>query len=163
MPQTTINDNPGRAYAGQIGEATAPRYCRSYAAEGAGILPGQPVVRGTAPATQVQAVANGDTINASTFAGFAVLETSRPEGGIADEDSVPVMAMGLMYVEVSGTVVAGNPVYVGNATAQLGDIDDATGTGLVICPGCYFEESGGSGDLVLISINLRTPLDTTSP
>lgn len=159
MPQTTINDNPGRAYAGQIGEATAPRYCRSYAAEGV-LVPGQPVLRGTDPATQAIAVANGDTIDASTFAGFAVLETSRPEGGIADEDSIPVMAMGLMYVEVSGTVVAGNPVFVGNATAQLGDIDDATGTGLVICPGCYFEESGESGDLVLISINLRTPLDT---
>lgn len=160
MPQTTIDTAPARAYAGQIGEAFAPRYCRSFAAEGAGILPGQPVVRGTDPAKQVQAVANGDTINASTFAGFAVLETSRPEGGIADEDGVAVMVQGLMYVEVSNTVAAGGLVYVGNATAQLGDIDDATGTGLVPCPGCYFEESGTSGDLVLISINIRTPLDT---
>lgn len=160
MPQTTIDTAPARAYAGQIGEALAPRYCRSAAAEGAGILPGQPVVRGTDPAKQAQAVANGDTINASTFAGFAVLETSRPEGGIVDEDGLAVMAMGLMYVEVTAAVVAGNPVFVGNATAQLGDIDDATGTGLVICPGCYFEESGADGDIVLISINLRTPLDT---
>jgi hypothetical protein len=159
MPQTTILDAPARGYAGQNAEPGAPCYKQSKVAEGAGIVAGQPVVRGTSN-MQAQAIANGDTINASTFLGFALLDTTRPPGGIADEDPVTVMVQGFMYVEVSANVVAGNPVFVGNATAQLGDIDDATGTGLVICPGCYFEESGSSGDLVKISINIRTPLDT---
>lgn len=159
MPQTSIADAPARAYAGQIAEPGAPRYTQSKVAEGAGILPGQPVLRGTSD-EQAVAVTNGATINASTFAGFAMLETSRPEGGITDEDPVPVVVMGVMYVLVTDAVSQGDLVYVGNATAQLGDIEGAAGTGLVPCPGCYFEEDGASGSLVRISINIRTPLDT---
>lgn len=157
MPQTVVQSAPARAYAGQIAEGGAPRYCQSKHAEGA-IVAGQPVLRGTGQ-NQARAIANGNTVNASTFLGFAVLETSRPVGGITDEDPLAVMVMGVMFVELSGTVTAGGLVHVGNATAQLGDVGPS-GTGMVPCPGCYFEEGGDAGDIVPISINLRTPLDT---
>lgn len=153
MPQTSISDAPARAYAGQLSEG-APRYCRSYAAEGA-IVAGQPVLFGTDPDTQVIAIADSDTLDATTFAGFAVLDTSRPPGGIADEDPVSVIRHGVVYLEVTGTVVAGNPVFVGNATAQLGDIDDAAGTGLTEALGCRFLQSGTSGDCVAVYVNLQ--------
>ena len=157
MPQTSVSEAPARAYAGQIAEGGAPRYCQSKHAEGA-IVAGQPVLRGTAQ-NQAIAIANGNTINASTFLGFAVLETSRPVGGIVDEAPLAVMVQGVMFVQLTGTVAAGGLVHVGSATAQLGDIGPS-GTGMVPCPGCYFEEGGDADDIVPISINLRTPLDT---
>lgn len=162
MPQTTVTSY-ARAYAGQVGEAHAPRYIRSARAEGSGLLPGQPALRGTDPAKQARAVEDGDTIDASTVLGWVVLETSRPVGGIADLDGASVLVKGVLYVEVSAAVTAGDLVFVGSTTATLGDIEGEAGTGLVPAPGAYFEESGEAGNLVLISVNVRKPLDTDTP
>lgn len=159
--QTTIDDAPARAYAGQIADQ-APRYCMSRRAEDVAttpILAGQPVLFGTDPNTQALAVTDGDTIDHSTLAGFVVLDTAR-----AFEDAPPkeggelsVMRMGTMRLLVTDDVSAGDQVYVGNATAQLGDIEGATGTGLVAVPGAMFLEDAASGDFALAHITLGAP------
>ena len=152
MPQTSVSAAPGKAFAGQIAD-TGPRFCKSCVAEGA-IVAGTPVLRGTDPDRQAIAIADSDTVDATTFLGWAVLETSRPldSGGdqIADEDTLAVLRKGRIFVQVTADVVAGNPVFVGNATAQLGDIDDATGTGLTQVPGAYFLTSASANGFAVV-------------
>jgi len=158
MPQTTILDNPPRALAGMIAEAGAPRYVRSKRAENVAtqaINAGQFVLRGTAD-DQAVAITDGATVDATTVAGVVLLETSRPleEAPPTEGDDLSVMRFGVVYLQVTAAVTAGNPVFVGNATAQLGDIDDATGTGLVQVPGCRFLESAAANGFAAAMINL---------
>lgn len=157
MPFTSVTDVP-KAFAGQrVG--LGPFKAESAKAEGA-VVAGQPVLRGTDRDSQAVAVTNGVTLDASTALGFVLLDTTRAANAassgadIEDGEMCAVLRNGEMYVEVTGTVVAGNPVWVGTATAQLGDIDDATGTGLTQFPGARFMESGTAGDLVRISLNM---------
>lgn len=159
MPQTTILDNPPRALAGMIAEAGAPRYVVSAAAEDVAtqaINAGQFVLRGTDPSAQALAITDGATVDATTVLGVALLETSRPleEAPPTEGDSLSVLRFGVVYLQVTADVVAGNPVFVGNATAQLGDIDDAAGVGLVQVPGCRFLESASASGFAKAMINL---------
>jgi len=151
MPQTSILSAPVAGYAGQKGDA-AFTYIRSGIAEGV-VVPGQPVLRGTDPDNQVAPLANGSTVDATTIAGFVCLDTAL-EGAPADEDVVQVMRVGTIWVSTSAAVTAGNPVYVGNATAQLGDIDDATGVGLALLPGARFLTSTTAAGLALVQVNM---------
>lgn len=154
MPQTSIAD-PAVAYAGMLTHQF-PEGKESRAAEGA-IVAGQPVLRGTDPDLQAIAIADGDTVDETTVLGFAVLHTSRAYDAtnpIADDDPVTVLRKGRIWVETSAAVTAGNPVYVGNATAQLGDIEDAAGTGLALMPGARFVNSNGGAGLALVEISL---------
>lgn len=154
MPQTSISD-PAVAYAGQNAEPGAPHYFRSATCEGsAAFTIGQPVLRGTEPGSQILPIANSDTVDATTVAGILLLETSRDSNPPVEYDVVPVMRKGVVYMLTSAAVAAGNPVYVGNLTAQLNDVDDATGTGLVVLPGARFLTSAGSGELALVQIDL---------
>jgi hypothetical protein len=156
--QTSVVD-PAIGYEGQIAQAFGPRDIRSGLAEASAtraIVAGQPVMRGTAD-NQVRAVVNADTISAVTVAGFAVLDTTRPPGELgegADSDGAPVAVMreGYLYLRVTADVSKGNPVCIGNATAQLGQIAGATGTGIVAYPGARFETSALSGGLALARI-----------
>ena len=124
----------------------------SFAAEG-GIDPGEAVIRGTNPDTQVKAVAA--TADISKVIGIAVHTHKDPnENGKYYEDgrSVSVMTSGDILVEVAGTVTAGG------AVAML--IDDTDGPGFyasteddtVTIPGMTYQESGDKGDLVTVRI-----------
>jgi hypothetical protein len=155
--QTTVAD-PGLGYEGQIAESFGPRDVRSALAEGLAtraIVAGQPVLRGTDPAVQARAILNGDTLDATTLAGWAVLDTTRPPAelaGGADSEGAPVAVMveGYLWVRVSAAVSAGDPVYVGTATAQLGDVEGAAGAGLTLCPGARFVTSADAAGLAKI-------------
>ena len=157
--QTVVAD-PEIGFEGQIAEVFSHKPdVRSGLAEASAtraIVAGQPVLRGTA-GQQVRAVVNADTISAATVAGFAVLDTTRPPdelGAGADSDGAPVpyMREGYMYLRVTAAVSRGNPVCVGNATAQLGQIAGATGTGIVAYPGARFESDADTGELALARI-----------
>ena len=152
MPQTSVLDAPQIAYPGQLADS-GPSDKASRFAEGAGILAGQPLLRGTDPAKQVVAITNGATLSAVTFGGWAVLDNVAryaEDGEIEDLRSLSVLKSGRMFVKVTAAVVAGNPVYVGTATAQLGNIDDATGTGLTIVPGARFETSAAADGYAVV-------------
>lgn len=152
MPQTSI-DPVGIGFVGQNVEPFYPGYSRSFAAEGE-VLAGQPVLRGTDPDSQCIAIANGDTVDATTLAGFVVKEKVREDSNVPDEKQARIMRKGVIYVTVTGAVVAGLSAFVGNATAQLGQITDGTGTGLVALPGSRFMTSAADGELAALEINL---------
>jgi hypothetical protein len=151
MPQTSVA-TPAIGYAGQVADA-APLYCRTGIAEGT-VTPGQVVLRGTDPANQVKAITDGATVDASTVAGFCVLDTALEDNPYVDESVVRVMRVGVIYVTVTAAVVAGNPVYVGNATAQLGNIDDATGVGLALLPGARFLTSASANGIAAVQVSM---------
>lgn len=154
MPQTSISD-PAAAFAGQNAEPGAPHYIRSATCEGSDAFTvGQPVLRGTDLENQVLPITNSDTVDATTLAGILMLETSRESNPPVEYEVVPVMRKGVIYMTVSANVDAGQPVYVGNLTAQLGDVEDAAGTGLVLLPGAIFLSTTASGGNALVQIDL---------
>lgn len=159
MPQTVILDAPPKGYAGQIAEAGAPRYVRSCQAEAVAtraINAGDFVLRGTDPESQVIAITDGATVDAATLMGVVLLETSRPleEAPPVEGSDLGVLRFGPVRVTVSAAVTAGNPVFVGNTTATLGDVEGASGAGLVAAPGCRFLSSAGSGETAIAWLNL---------
>ena len=138
MPQTSVLSTEVVAYAGQRIQDVLEL---SVLAEDVSITAGQPILRGTQATSggvQGVSVTNGATVDASTFLGFAVASTYRDTSAYAVGDTFSVLTHGIIVVATTAAVTAGNPVWVGNATAQLLDIDDATGTGLVQCPGAKF-------------------------
>ena len=156
MPQTSIASAPAAAYAGQLGDPGTDAYAVTGLAEDA-LTAGQPVLRGTDPARQAKAIPDGATVDETTLLGWALLDTTRPYDAadpIEAGDSVAVLRRGRVWVKTSAAVTAGNPVYVGNATAQLGDIADATGVGLTLCPGARFATSTSGAGLALVEVNL---------
>lgn len=161
MPQTSIGE-PAIAFAGQPTDNDPKSIVSAFAEANATrqIEAGQPVLRGTDPETQCVAITNGATLDAATFAGWVLLDTTRAAEAasdghvIADGDALPLMRKGVVYVQVTAAVQAGNPVYVGTATAQLGDIDDATGTGLTLVPGCRFRTSAAINGFAKVEVNL---------
>jgi len=156
--QTVVNDTFGIGYAGQIADGCKP-YVRSARAEDVAttaIIAGAVVLRGTNPADQVLAITNGATVDASTVAGLVVLETSKAleDSPVVEGGSVSVMRFGVMKVLTTTAVTAGLPLFVGNETAQLGEVTDTTGTGLVQVPGCRFLTSTSGAGIAHVMVNL---------
>jgi len=150
--QTSVQDAPARAIAGQI-TGQGPKRTPSKTAEGE-ITVGQPLLRGTDD-DQALPVVDGSTLDATTFLGFGVASTSRvysSTGTVEINQSLPVMSLGEIYVLLTGPAAAGEAVLCGTATATLGQIQGTAGADLDAAPGARFEESGVSGDLVKISI-----------
>lgn len=161
MPQTSIRQSRSGAYAGQIAEEMCPMHIRTgIVATGKTVKPGQPtIITGKGPNGEdvVRPIENGDTITAANFGGFVRLDTFRENengAGYGAGRTVSLMREGVMYLETSAAVTFGNPVFVGVATAQLEDIDDAAGTGLAQAPGCQFLESVGSAGLVRTKVDI---------
>lgn len=146
MPQTTVLSTELAAYPGQVAHSgNVPRFEETLLAEDVNITSGQPILQGTGD-KQGLSVTDGATLDVTTFLGFAVLDIAREPGAYVVGDTFNVLRMGTIWVATTGAVTRGNPVYAGNATAQLQDIDDATGTGLVLVPGCKFlDTTAGAG------------------
>lgn len=149
-----------KAYAGQITGA-GPRFCASASAEGAAVVAGIPVKRGTLPATQVEPFEAGDVPTAGMFAGVVVLDTSRPydEDAIEDGDPVDVMRMGVVYMNFGEAVTAGEQVGIVLATGVLSGIPQGTAagaiaTGTVVLPCLRIAETISASGLAAVEVNL---------
>ena len=153
MARQTSVSAPAKAFAGQRSRNSAADQIDSFALEGSGHSQGSPVLRGTDKDTQVVAVTNGATVDAATFVGFVVLNDARQEGALVAGEVVPVLRKGRIFVTVSDTVTAGMPVYIGNATAQLGQVAGATGTGLTLVPNARFVEGAAASGLALVELS----------
>src|SRR5688572_9187627 len=99
MPQNSVADAPARAYAGQLAEPGCPKFARSALCEGASVIAGQPVKRGTIKAREVAPFASTDVPDAQNFAGVVLLETSRAYNASAleDGDSIAVLRLGSVF------------------------------------------------------------------
>ncbi len=151
MGQTSIKDSRSGAFAGQLAEEMSPRHLRTaIVAASKTATPGQPlIITGKGPNGEdlVRDVENSDTIDAATCAGICVLDSFREpqaNGKYPAGHAVTVMREGVIYLQPTAAVANRAPVWVGNLTAQLGNIDDATGTGLVQFPGARWLEAGGT-------------------
>lgn len=149
---------PANAFAGQWAEPGAPTHKRSALAEGSGINAGDPVILGTDTEREVKVIGAASVVNAQTFAGFVVLETSRPYNTtmIADGDEVTVMDEGYLFLSASGTVTRGQEVILNQTTGALtgGAAGAAVAAGSCALPGCRWEADGSSGEKVKASIHL---------
>ena len=99
-------------------------------------------------------LADGDTITEANFLGVIVRDHFREPGAStrAANTMVPVLRAGRVYVLTTGAVARGNACYAGVATAQLGQIDDAAGTGLGACPRTKFESSTSAAGIAILEV-----------
>lgn len=158
MPQLSIPDAPPVGYAGQIAEPGAPTFARSVTAEGALVVAGMPVKRGTDPQRQVEPFVAADLIDVANFAGLVVLETSRPQADldIEDGDSLAVMRLGAMYLDFNEAVTAGEVVGLTLADGNLvGLAQGSASTALIqILPGVRIVDTIAAAGLAIVEIDL---------
>lgn len=156
--ENSVASAPPLAYQGQIGVG-APRFCRPGRAEGASVVAGIPVKRGTDAQVEVTPFAATDlNPSAGTFAGVVVLETSRPydAAAIEDGDPVAVMELGLVSMTFAAAVTAGQAVKIKHSDNTLYGVDvgDDPGAGHSVLPGLRIAETTTAAGLALVEVNL---------
>lgn len=165
MPQTTVTSAPAKAHPGMLADGKVPHDVISARVDrAAGIAPGLGVVR----------TANGDfagelptaTFLAAAFLGISVhshkalLDPSSDDNEVyEDEETMPVLRHGRVWVEVEDAFSAGDAAFVrfeaGAGGTQLGAIrTDADTASAVAVTGLRLLTSGGAGDLGLLEVNL---------
>lgn len=162
FPQNTLNLNPSRFYHGQLAEPHAPKYALSRAFEDDGndtVTAGAAVKWGTDPNKQVMVYESGDSLTSADFAGFIVLDPTRPLKSpmIADKDPVSVLRMGVIALVPGASVTAGNPVYL---TLASGAYSDSAGAGKAKLPGCRWLESGDTSAARKAMVMLGGPAES---
>lgn len=156
--ENSVASAPPVTYQGQIGVG-APRFCRPARAEGASVIAGIPVKRGTDQAVEVTPFAAADVNpTTQTFAGVVVLETSRPydANAIEDGDPVAVMELGLVAMTFAAAVTAGQGVKIkhSNNTLEGLDVGDDPGAGYSALPGLRVAETRTTAGLAMVEVNL---------
>ena len=165
MAQTDASDYGFRLDTAQVGQKAGLDYDRveSFAAEGA-VAFGRGVVVGTDPAKQV-AVASAD---GESLAGVSVF-THRQEQGIdqsasmgaqystgaeyRDKDTVNVLRRGLVWVEVTAEVAAGDDAFVDvTSEGEEGKFTNVDTDNLA--SGGVFRTGADVGELAVVEINL---------
>lgn len=115
----------------------------SFAAEGE-VKPGTFVTRGTDKENQVKAISGASDIPVGV-----VVHTHHEPGYVYDDGAtVPVMVSGEIYVEVAGTVTAGEHAYM-DATGKIGGATLASGTEV---QNARFMESATEGEIARLRI-----------
>lgn len=154
--QTTYGNAPQKGLHGQIASEENSNKISRTVENTAGIKFGQPAQRGLADHGVAPLSGGGK------FLGIAVLTPAVPPlaigamlaDGYAQFVTGAFLTSGQMYVRAGGTVADGDAVYYStSANAYV----NAAGTGIVgPIPDCFFDTSGGSGDIVEISLKNRS-------
>ncbi|MEZ2224406.1 hypothetical protein [Rhizobium sp. RCC_161_2] len=151
--QTTYGNAPQKGLHGQIASEEKSNKISRTVENAAGIKFGQPVQRGLADHGVAPFAAGGK------FLGIAVLTPTVLPGatqvdGYAQFVTGAFLTSGQMYVRAGGTVADGDAVYYSPTTNAY---VNAAGTGIVgPIPDCFFDTSGGNGDIVEISLKHRS-------
>lgn len=115
----------------------------TFAAEGE-VKPGTFVTRGTDKENQVKAISGASDIPVGV-----VVHTHHEPGYVYDDGAtVPVMVSGEIYVEVAGTVTAGEHAHM-DATGKIGGATLASGTEV---QNVRFMESAADGEITRLRI-----------
>src|SRR5690554_1795533 len=161
MSQTTLRDSRRGFYAGQIVTELMPAIIRAGSvAANKKVTPGQPVIiTGQGPAAElvVRDLEDGDTLTAANFGGFVRLDTLRTNEtgeGYEGGRSVSLVEMGVIGVKVTDDVNFRDPVYVGVATATLGQIQGAPASGFAKIPGARFYQAASANELAKVQVFL---------
>jgi hypothetical protein len=158
--ENSIDLVPAVAYAGQIAEPAAPRFCRSGSVEGAGVTAGVALKRGTDPDVQVKAFASTDVVTPQNFAGLAVLSTSRSFDEINTDldanSALDVMRLGTIYLSFSGTVIAGQSVKMKMSDLTFEGVSAGAdpGAGYCVLPGVRVAQDRTGAGVAIVEINI---------
>lgn len=151
--QTTYGNAPQKGLHGQIASEEKSNKISRTVENAAGIKFGQPAQRGLADHGVAPFAAGGK------FLGIAVLTPTVLPGatqvdGYAQFVTGAFLTSGQMYVRAGGAVADGDAVYYNPTTNAY---VNAAGTGIVgPIPDCFFDTSGGNGDIVEISLKHRS-------
>lgn len=151
--QTTYGNAPQKGLHGQIASEEKSNKISRTVENAAGIKFGQPVQRGLADHGVAPYAAGGK------FLGIAVLTPTVLPGatqvdGYAQFVTGAFLTSGQMYVRAGSAVADGDAVYYNPTTNAY---VNAAGTGIVgPIPDCFFDTSGGNGDIVEISLKHRS-------
>lgn len=124
--QTTFSENIAKGYAGMVANGETSNRISRTIESAAGAAFGQPVYRGTSD--------HGVTVTVGTlgtFLGWTIATHGVPilAGGTADVypqyETIPIMTLGAIYINVKGAVVDGAAITVG-AGAGLADLYGST-------------------------------------
>ena len=154
--QTTYSENIGAARAGMIADTQGTLNLISRTVEtAAGIGFGLPVGQGTNDNGVILSEAGAD------YVGFTVRERSVDPANpneFAQYDTARIMTHGVIWVTVTdaGGVVAGDPVWVTEATGALSNADVGSGGGTNLA-GCRWESTAVNGALAKIRVNMDVP------
>lgn len=157
MPQTSIQNDPHPAFAGQIAYPMFPRIVMTrFVAQTGGIGFGLAVVR-AGDQTVKKATAAADITD--TFEGYTVRQESREANaeGYSDKDPVPVLRHGYIWVEVEGAVTEEAPVFVrtaasGSNTTLGTSRGDADGASAAQVPGARFVTSTTAAGFAIVEV-----------
>lgn len=149
-----------QAFAGQIADV-APRYCGSFVVETGPISAGMPVKRGTDKEKEIEPFEAGDVPTAGMFAGVVVFSSTAPYEDVpkAAGDMASVMRFGVVNMEFSEAVTAGEQVGITLATGVLTGIPQGTAagsitTGIVVLPGLRIVQTTGAAGVARVEVNL---------
>lgn len=128
----------------------------SEAAEGA-LVYGTVASQGTAD-NQVMTPAGAGDLSAANVRGIVLADQAREQlvggdtdGQHSDEDAVPLMRMGRVWVRAQDAVTKGAVVHAANTTGKLGSSSLATST---LVAGLRWASSAGAGEFALLEVEL---------
>lgn len=152
MPvQNTYNASMDAGYVGMIANTEPNNLISRIVETTAGIGFAVPVIQGTSDE-------QCDVVSGSTdeVIGITVRDQSTENDKFARYDSALLMRSGVIWVTASGTVDAGDPVWVAVSGGAFSNAD-AGADGSLQLPGCRWETSATNGKLARIRVNLDVP------
>ena len=156
--QTQVNDYMEKGLAGQLADIGRADVVTRVNASGGNIPFGVFVTKGANEGEAVLPDASGEVTG---LVGLGVVGRShtQPEGeGYADQDPMPIIKKGRVWVPVEDAVTAETAAFVRFVAAgdeQLGGFrSDADGGDAVALPGAKFTSDAAVGELAMLDINL---------
>lgn len=161
MSQTAYTVDPAVGREGALVDASLAKDVLSRAAEGA-INAGRFVINGTSVGRQAKVPAASGDITANKVLGVtlydAAKETAEPE--FADEDELPILASGKVWMLTEDAMTAGNPVFVRHTAGGAGQVpgrirsDLDTNKAIALPEVRLLTSSSGVDGLVQVQLNL---------
>lgn len=157
MVQTSITDNPERAYAGMPADASLDDVVTAVIQTAAGTTAGRFVSRDSTDEGECKAPAAAGDITSQTILGVVLRDVAREPAAFAQYATLSILRKGRVWVTIEDAFDVGDPIYIrktsGGAAEVLGAVRTDSDSGdAVLVPGVILS-SGDAGDLGLIEIN----------
>ncbi len=156
--QTEVRENMAAGLAGQIADI-GPTDIMTHINEHGGVIPfGAFVTKGSGEGLAVLPDATGEVTGLAGLGVTVRSHTQPQDAGYADEDVMPVMKKGRVWVPVEDAVVAESAAFVrfvaGEGEALGAFRSDADGTDAVALPNAKFVTDAAAGELAMLDLNL---------
>lgn len=161
MPQSSVSNDPAIAREGQAASINRLDTVSYLNLSGGDIPYGRVVVMDTADGSARLPALTGE-ITGGTALGITIADSSKAPnaGGYADNDQLPILRKGQIYMIAEDAVAAGGDVFVrfsASGGESLGRVrSDADTSDAVALPGArYLSSTSGADELVIVELNLN--------